>query len=397
MPKIFISHSWEDTDISRKLAEYLKRDNAEIWIDYARISGGDSLPEVIGKAIEWCDTMVLVWSKSAANSYYVKEEWTCAHTNQKRIIPCVIDNVKLPTILSSRLYIDFGDFEKGYRALARALRLMIKEENEESIVTRKPGYSEQFKHEPESSFERKLESEGNIAPKMHITPLKKSKKKWYQSTWILICGIFILFVVSINIIEPGIWETIFRTQVEQKELSKEKISKSKPTIFRNYSADLSNDGINLIIKKYDFFDFYRNKNGRDFNNQFKYLIRKSDRIVLDRATGLLWQQSGYSEDMSYENAKKWIQELNRKNYAGCSDWRLPTVEEAMSLIEREEKNKDLHIDPIFDYKQDYIWTSDLLKDGFSAWCISFKYGCCSRFGVPFEAPGYYVRAVRSVK
>jgi len=82
MPKIFISHSWEDNDISRKLAEYLKRDGADIWIDYARISGGDSLPEIIGDAIEWCDIMVLVWSKSAASSYFVKLEWTCALTNQ---------------------------------------------------------------------------------------------------------------------------------------------------------------------------------------------------------------------------------------------------------------------------------------------------------------------------
>ena len=45
MPKVFISHSWIDNDISRKIAHDLKRDGAEIWIDYARISGGESLPE----------------------------------------------------------------------------------------------------------------------------------------------------------------------------------------------------------------------------------------------------------------------------------------------------------------------------------------------------------------
>jgi len=78
MPKVFISHSWEDNEISRKLAEYLKRDGADIWIDYARISGGESLPRRLSEALEWCDTLVLLWSKSAENSYYVNLEWESA-------------------------------------------------------------------------------------------------------------------------------------------------------------------------------------------------------------------------------------------------------------------------------------------------------------------------------
>ncbi len=44
MPKVFLSHSWDDNEISRKIAQDLKRDGAEIWIDHARISGGESLP-----------------------------------------------------------------------------------------------------------------------------------------------------------------------------------------------------------------------------------------------------------------------------------------------------------------------------------------------------------------
>ena len=126
MTKLFISHSWEDNDISRKLAQYLKRDGAEIWIDYARIAGGDSLPEIIGKAIEWCDVMVLVWSRSAKSSYYVKLEWTCALSNQKKVIPCIIDGTKLPTILTGILYRDLRNFDIGYKSLARDLKLVIK-------------------------------------------------------------------------------------------------------------------------------------------------------------------------------------------------------------------------------------------------------------------------------
>ena len=143
MPKVFISHSWADNKFSRKLAENLKRDGAEIWIDYARISGGDSLPEVIGEAIEWCDTLILVWSKSASISYFVKLEWTCALTNQKRIIPCVIDDAKLPTILSGLLYLDFKNFENGYHSLVRDLKLSIEEETPRAVGKATPAHAKQ--------------------------------------------------------------------------------------------------------------------------------------------------------------------------------------------------------------------------------------------------------------
>jgi hypothetical protein len=132
MPKVFISHSWEDNEISRKLAEYLKRDGAEIWIDYARISGGENLPDRIGEALEWCDTLVLIWSKSAANSYYVGLEWKNALDLKKKIIPCLIDATKRPIILRSFLYIDFNNFERGYQNLARALILKTQGETKEA-------------------------------------------------------------------------------------------------------------------------------------------------------------------------------------------------------------------------------------------------------------------------
>ena len=110
MPKVFISHSWEDNEISRKLADNLRRDGAEVWIDTARIAGGDSLPEVIGEGIEWCNAFILIWSKSAKTSRYVRMEWNCAFNIDKRVVPCITDNKKLPVILSHLLHIDFKNF-----------------------------------------------------------------------------------------------------------------------------------------------------------------------------------------------------------------------------------------------------------------------------------------------
>lgn len=123
MSKVFISHCWEDNDVSKKVAEYLKRDGTEIWIDYARIEGGDRLPEKISEALKWCDTLVLIWSKTASESFWIKEEWTNALTLRKKIIPCILESTKLPEILSSRLYIDLREFNTGYKHLCKALGL----------------------------------------------------------------------------------------------------------------------------------------------------------------------------------------------------------------------------------------------------------------------------------
>ncbi|MDZ7356715.1 MAG: DUF1566 domain-containing protein [candidate division KSB1 bacterium] len=116
-------------------------------------------------------------------------------------------------------------------------------------------------------------------------------------------------------------------------------------------------------------------------------------MVIDHASGLMWQQGGSVEYMTYENAKKWIADLNQKGYAGYNDWRLPTLEEAMSLMEPKELNGDLYIDPKFDATQRWIWTSDLLLgESRAAWVVSFSDGGCGWDG--FHDVNY-VRAVRS--
>jgi hypothetical protein len=70
---------------------------------------------------------------------------------------------------------------------------------------------------------------------------------------------------------------------------------------------------------------------------------------------------------------------------------LPTLEEGMSLMEREKKSFDLYIDPVFDHRQSYIWTADKVGAG-RAWFVVFNLGSCGRLDF---GNGYDVRAVRS--
>jgi len=100
------------------------------------------------------------------------------------------------------------------------------------------------------------------------------------------------------------------------------------------------------------------------NHDYNPEIIRGGVVVIDNATGLMWHQSGSDNEMSWYEAKEWVQELNegswenRGGYAGYQDWRLPTVEEAASLLESSEKYVGLSIDPVFSRKQIVFWTGD---------------------------------------
>lgn len=315
-PKIFISYSWEDKAISRKLADCLRRDGAQVWIDYSENKAGDSFIKKMNSGLEWCDIFVLLWSKSAANSNFVSMEWGGALANNLKIIPCLIDKTKLPFILSGRIYKDFSDFDEGYNSLAKDLNLVLKEE--------KP---------------------------------KKIKK--------------------LN-------ETNEKPTISNLEII---------SVFRNSPQELSRNDVKNILLKYDFFDSNKNENGRGFDASFKNQNIKGENVVIEKNSGLMWQQSGSSKEFLFEDTGKWIIEINKMKLAGSDDWRLPTLEEAMSLMKSKKTNNNKYIDPIFDSIQGLIWTADKMKNANRQWIVSFNYGHC--ISTPYT-DDLYVRAVRSL-
>ena len=121
-------------------------------------------------------------------------------------------------------------------------------------------------------------------------------------------------------------------------------------------------------------------------------------VVIDHATGLMWQKSGSDKLLKYLQAKSFIIAMNEKKIAGFNDWRLPTVNELVSLLELKSKRNGLHIDPVFDKKQTWCWASD-------TWCWSSARSIYSPFGVNLVAGQVnfdsmddedYVRAVRDL-
>ena len=152
--------------------------------------------------------------------------------------------------------------------------------------------------------------------------------------------------------------------------------------------------IKEMIKANGFCDAGWNKKANGISHDYEEFTFVGDRVVIDYATGLMWQQAGSSEYMSYYNTEEWIEELNREGFAGFHDWRLPTLEEAMSLVEPNMKRGKMYIDNIFSRDQSWIWTSDLGKYKYQAWVVVFFRGYCDRSAFSRLR---YVRAVRSFK
>ncbi|MBN2088674.1 DUF1566 domain-containing protein, partial [candidate division KSB1 bacterium] len=144
-------------------------------------------------------------------------------------------------------------------------------------------------------------------------------------------------------------------------------------------------------KKYDFYDRGYNPKGIGIGNKFK--LMKNSNIVIDDKTDLIWQRSGSTKPLYSHQIKDYIKLLNQEKFAGFNDWRLPTLEEAMSLmIEAARNYNDIYIDSLFDENIKYIWTADWSSES-GYWYVNFAYGDCNdRFQ---DGVKRYVRAVRS--
>jgi hypothetical protein len=87
-----------------------------------------------------------------------------------------------------------------------------------------------------------------------------------------------------------------------------------------------------------------------------------------------------------------IQDLNKRGFAGFKDWRLPTLEEAMTLMEQSPNSAGLYIDPIFNTRQRlWMWTSERGKEDL-VWYVNFNYGYSQLNRI--KSSHNYVRAVR---
>ncbi|UCD32017.1 MAG: DUF1566 domain-containing protein [Desulfobacterales bacterium] len=120
---------------------------------------------------------------------------------------------------------------------------------------------------------------------------------------------------------------------------------------------------------------------------------KGDGTVLDETAGLLWEKGGTPYPMTWYEAQEYMNELNKKRFAGYSDWRLPTVNELMSLFIKHTDPYQFCFEPVFDTTQQRIWSADK-KSFVAAWYADAKLGFV--WWQDFTC-FFYARAVRSLQ
>jgi hypothetical protein len=166
------------------------------------------------------------------------------------------------------------------------------------------------------------------------------------------------------------------------------VTAGRVALFRSQPGEFSGDELKTVFQDKGLRDSSWNPDG-DFPNKYELQTLNSDKVVIDHASGLMWQQSGSSDTMTWDKAQEYIKQLNNNRYAGFADWRLPTIEELASLLEPTQKSGDLYIDPLFGTSQTWCWSADQAASG-AVWVVRFSDGHVG-YG---STLGSYVRAVR---
>jgi hypothetical protein len=158
---------------------------------------------------------------------------------------------------------------------------------------------------------------------------------------------------------------------------------------RSAPAVLSSAKVEAMLVRLDFFEKRRNPAGEGVAHLYSARAIGDAVVVDDGVTGLTWQKVASPEPMTLQKAATYVDGLNARRFAGFIDWRLPTAEEAMSLMEPEPSD-DFHIAPAFSRGGNFIWTADRPPEG-GGWVIYFYDGVLAAESEAFNA---WVRAVR---
>lgn len=171
------------------------------------------------------------------------------------------------------------------------------------------------------------------------------------------------------------------------------------TRLRNEPMALARQDIVQMIQKHRFhhpadwskYDLSPSITG-DFQHEYVLKDFQGVQVIIDYATRLMWQQTGPDKPMTWQNAYRYIEQLNTEGYAGFSNWRLPTIEELASLLEERKTQEDLFLDAIFGPIPLWCWSADKAPTTKTAWYISFNSGGIQQHTTENTA---FVLAVRS--
>ena len=131
----------------------------------------------------------------------------------------------------------------------------------------------------------------------------------------------------------------------------------------------SNNSTTIISDGIQYTYYVRCVRGNELPNAlFTTETVGGDEIVKDRTTGLIWQKTSVSS-IQWQQALEYCENLT---YAGFDDWKLPNINELLSLV-----NYDLY-NPVSDFPgmtSENFWSSSTKSNyDYTAWVIKFESG-----------------------
>jgi len=99
----------------------------------------------------------------------------------------------------------------------------------------------------------------------------------------------------------------------------------------------------------------RNVGKKPDAGEVERFVDNGNGTITDRVEGLMWKANDSYLDLdkwvSWEEAKMYLEEINKALFAGYSDWRMPTRKEAQSLYDAANPVTDKYGDTVFIVKK----------------------------------------------
>ncbi|WP_136799663.1 protein kinase domain-containing protein [Desulfosediminicola ganghwensis] len=81
-------------------------------------------------------------------------------------------------------------------------------------------------------------------------------------------------------------------------------------------------------------------------------------LLQDPVTGLWWQRCGSGFALDWQQAHEYVEHLNLNNFQAKSNWRLPTVEELVSILRAPTAYREFCLPPQFEPGLHWLWSAD---------------------------------------
>jgi Protein of unknown function (DUF1566) len=108
------------------------------------------------------------------------------------------------------------------------------------------------------------------------------------------------------------------------------------------------------------------------STRFIVLSNWSSVAVLDRETGLVWEQSPSTATSDWGSQSFHCINLNT---GGRTGWRLPTIQELLSLVDRSQSNPALPSGHPFTVQSSFYWSATTnASNAANAWLVNFVFG-----------------------